>query len=78
MKKKYIVPRTEIMEMTVQPLMAGSGRPTTLRVRNSIGTDNFSNFEKPLTDVGLSEGDEDSYAKGFKPVGAWNDSWEDE
>lgn len=76
MKKKYIVPRTEIMEMTVQPLMAGSN--TKQSVRNSIGTDNYSNYKKPLTDVGLSEGDEDSYAKGFKPVGAWNDSWEDE
>ena len=76
MKKKYIVPRTEIMEMTMQPLMAGSN--TKQSVRNSIGTDNYSNYKKPLTDVGLSEGDEDSYAKGFKPVGAWNDSWEDE
>lgn len=65
------------MEMTVQPLMAGSGRPT-LSVRYSIGTDDYSNYKRPLTDVGLSEGDEDSYAKGFKPVGAWNDSWEDE
>lgn len=76
MKKKYIVPRTEIMEMTVQPLMAGSN--TKQSVKNSIGTDNYSNYKKPLTDVVLSEGDEDSYAKGFKPVGAWNDSWEDE
>ena len=76
MKKKYIVPRTEIMEMTVQPLMAGS-KPI-LRVRYSMGTDDYSNYKKPLTDVGLSEGDEDSYAKGFTPVGAWNDSWEDE
>ena len=76
MKKKYIVPRTEIMEMTMQPLMAGSN--TKQSVRNSIGTDDYSNYKKPLTDVGLSEGDEDSYAKGFKPVGAWNDSWEDE
>ena len=65
------------MELTVQPLMAGSGGPT-LRVRYSIGTDDYSNYKRPLTDVGLSEGDEDSYAKGFKPVGAWNDSWEDE
>ena len=64
------------MEMTMQPLMAGSN--TKQSVRNSIGTDNYSNYKKPLTDVGLSEGDEDSYAKGFKPVGAWNDSWEDE
>ena len=62
--------------MTMQPLMAGSN--TKQSVRNSIGTDNYSNYKKPLTDVGLSEGDEDSYAKGFKPVGAWNDSWEDE
>lgn len=77
MKKKYIVPRTEVMELAVQPLMAGSGRPT-LKVRSSIGTDDYSNYEKPLTDVGLSDGDEDSYAKGFTPVGAWNDSWEDE
>lgn len=76
MKKKYIVPRTEIMEMTMQPLMAVSN--TKQSVRNSIGTDNYSNYKRPLTDVGLSEGDEDSYAKGFKPVGAWNDSWEDE
>ena len=76
MKKKYIVPRTEIMEMTMQPLMAVSN--TKQSVRNSIGTDDYSNYKKPLTDVGLSEGDEDSYAKGFKPVGAWNDSWEDE
>ena len=76
MKKKYIVPRTEIMEMTVQPLMAVSN--TKQSVRNSIGTDDYSNYKRPLTDVGLSEGDEDSYAKGFKPVGAWNDSWEDE
>ena len=75
MKKKYIVPRTEIMEMTVQPLMAGSKM---LRVRYSIGTDDYSNFEKPLTDAGWDDGTEDSYAKGFKPVGAWNDSWEDE
>ena len=60
----------------MQPLMAGSN--TKQSVRNSIGTDNYSNYKKPLTDVGLSEGDEDSYAKGFKPVGAWNDSWEDE
>ena len=66
------------MEMTMQPLMAGSGRPT-LSVRYSIGTDDYSNYKKPLTDVGLDEeGTEDSYAKGFKPVGAWNDSWEDE
>ena len=64
------------MEMTMQPLMAGSN--TKQSVRNSIGTDDYSNYKKPLTDVGLSEGDEDSYAKGFKPVGAWNDSWEDE
>ena len=65
------------MELTVQPLMAGSRRPT-LSVRYSIGTDDYSNYKRPLTDVGMSEGDEDSYAKGFKPVGAWNDSWEDE
>ena len=77
MKKKYIVPRTEIMEMTVQPLMADS-KPIR-RVRYSMGTDDYSNYKKPLTDVGLDEeGTEDSYAKGFKPVGAWNDSWEDE
>lgn len=76
MKKKYIVPRTEFIELTAQPFMAGSN--TKQSVRNSIGTDDYSNYKKPLTDVGLSEGDEDSYAKGFKPVGAWNDSWEDE
>ena len=65
------------MEMTVQPLMAGS-KPV-LRVRNSIGTDNYSTYKKPLIEVGWDdEGTEDSYAKGFKPVGAWNDSWEDE
>ena len=64
------------MEMTMQPLMAVSN--TKQSVRNSIGTDDYSNYKRPLTDVGLSEGDEDSYAKGFKPVGAWNDSWEDE
>lgn len=75
MKKKYIVPRTEIMELTLQPLMAGS---KILRVRNSIGTDDYSNYKRPLTDVGWDDGEEDSYAKGFKPVGAWNDSWEDE
>ena len=76
MKKKYIVPRTEIMEMTVQPLMAGSN--TKQSVRNSIGTDDYSNFEKPITEVGWDDGEEDSYAKGFTPVGKWNDSWEDE
>ena len=76
MKKKYIVPRTEIMEMTVQPLMAGSN--TKQSVRNSIGTDDYSTYKKPLIEVGWDEGNEDSYAKGFKPVGAWNDSWEDE
>ena len=65
------------MELTVQPLMAGSGRPT-LRVRYSIGTDNYSTYKKPLIEVGWDDGTEDSYAKGFKPVGAWNDSWEDE
>ena len=77
MKKKYIVPRTEIMELTVQPLMAGSGTPT-LKVRYSIGTDDYSNYKRPLTDVGWDDGEEDSYAKGFTPVGKWNDSWEDE
>lgn len=76
MKKKYIVPRTEIMEMTMQPLMTGSN--TKQSVRNSIGTDKYSTYEKSLTEVGLDDGNEDSYAKGFKPVGAWNDSWEDE
>lgn len=75
MKKKYIVPRTEIMELTLQPLMAGS---KILRVRNSIGTDDYSNYKRPLTDVGWDDGKEDSYAKGFTPVGKWNDSWEDE
>lgn len=76
MKKKYIVPRTEIMEMTVQPLMAGSN--TKQSVRNSIGTDDYSTYKRPLIEVGWDDGTEDSYAKGIKPVGAWNDSWEDE
>ena len=62
--------------MTVQPLMAGSN--TKQSVRNSIGTDDYSNFEKPITEVGWDDGEEDSYAKGFTPVGKWNDSWEDE
>ena len=76
MKKKYIVPRTEIMEMTMQPLMAGSN--TKQSVRNSIGTDDYSTYKKPLIEVGWDEGNENSFAKGIKPVGAWNDSWEDE
>ena len=63
------------MELTLQPLMAGS---KILRVRNSIGTDDYSNYKRPLTDVGWDDGEEDSYAKGFTPVGKWNDSWEDE
>ena len=76
MKKKYIVPRTEFIELTAQPFMAGSN--TKQSVRNSIGTDNYSTYKKPLIEVGWDDGNEDSYAKGFKPVGAWNDSWEDE
>ena len=76
MKKKYIVPRTEFIELTAQPFMAGSGQ--ILGVTNSIGTDDYSNYKKPITNVGCDEGKEDSYAKGFQPVGAWNDSWEDE
>ena len=63
------------MELTLQPLMAGS---KILRVRNSIGTDDYSNYKRPLTDVGWDDGEEDSYAKGFTPVDKWNDSWEDE
>lgn len=76
MKKKYIVPKTGFIELTAQPFMAGSGR--LLRVRSSIGTDDYSTFEKPITDAVWDDGTEDSYAKGFTPVGKWNDSWEDE
>ena len=76
MKKKYIVPRIGFIKLTAQPFMAGSGR--LLRVRYSIGTDDYSNYKRPLTDVGWDDGEEDSYAKGFTPVGKWNDSWEDE
>jgi hypothetical protein len=76
MKKKYIVPRIGFIKLTAQPFMAGSN--TKQSVRNSIGTDDYSNFEKPITEVGWDDGEEDSYAKGFTPVGKWNDSWEDE
>ena len=42
------------MEMTMQPLMAGSN--TKQSVRNSIGTDDYSNYKKPLIEVGWDEG----------------------